>query len=89
MNLSEFFRRVITMHFRKNTLGTLNHARMSHGVILVEYRFWVIGGWGKLKTESCIIVNDRFTCYDQQSELDNYKFYPILFAVPNDFIDCN
>ena len=65
-----------------------NH-RSDHGAVLVDNRVLVVGGYGDLHTESCVINDDDFECTNQESKLLNYARYPLMATVSDDFKNCN
>ena len=71
-----------------SNVGNLNSARRSHGVILVENTFMVIGGLGTQANEACLLNNGQFTCQEKTSSLNRYASYPLLFLVNDDYKLC-
>ena len=68
--------------------GRLNTARDNHGAIWINSKLVVVGGWGTYPTEFCQWENEEFTCTDQKSTLKDYAYYPLLFAVSDDYKNC-
>ena len=68
--------------------GRLNTGRVGHGAIWVNSKLVVVGGWGTKPTEFCQWDNEEFTCTDQNSALKTYAYYPLLFAVSDDYKNC-
>ena len=65
--------------------GRLNNARYAHKAIWVNSKLAVVGGAGTRPTEYCDLVNDEFICTDQKSVFVQYEYYPLLFAVTDDY----
>ena len=65
--------------------GELVAERTRHNAIFDGQHVLVLGGTEKCKTEKCSIANDRVTCASQSPELTDYRFYPELFLVPEDY----
>ena len=76
--------------------GKLNQGRQGHGIVFDEGQFLVIGGHADhlkpdetLKTENCILNGGTVTCTRVGEGLSDYKYYPELALVANDYgIDC-
>ena len=68
--------------------GRLNTARSNHGVIWVNSKLVVVGGAGTRPTEFCQWDNEEFSCTGQKSILVDYQWYPLLFAVSDDYKNC-
>ena len=74
-----------------NKLGELNQARYGHGVILHQGQFIVAGGWGFILfvnergTERCTLKGDSIQCKTVDPELEDYKFYPEMISVRENF----
>ena len=70
--------------------GQLNTARGGHGAIWVNSKLVVVGGWNTKQTEFCVWGNEEFTCTSKESTLTlkNYSYYPLLFAVTDDYGNC-
>ena len=68
--------------------GQLNYVRQGHGAIRVNSKLVVVGGSSFKQTEFCDLVNEDFTCFSQESTFKSYDFYPLLFAVADDYGNC-
>ena len=69
--------------------GQLNTSRRGHGAIWINSKLVVVGGYALTKqTEFCDLANDEFTCTYQQSILEDYAYYPMLFAVSDNYRNC-
>ena len=69
-------------------MGQLIQGRYGHNAIVVQGEILVVGGLpDALKTERCIETDGQIRCNDQEPELTNYRLYPELFAVPDNY--CN
>lgn len=69
-------------------IGHLNSSRRAHGVILVGNTFMVVGGYETKKNEACLLDNERFTCTELSSSLTNYRYWPILYQVDENYGNC-
>ena len=67
-------------------LGNLNVARERHGVIQIDDKFIVIGGWtddgGDVPTESCQLNEQTMKCATRKPQLSKFSLYPELILVP-------
>ena len=68
-------------------MGELNQGRRGHNAIVVQGEILVVGGKYEtgVKTERCIEADGQIRCNSQEPELENYEFYPELFAVPDNY----
>ena len=67
-------------------MGELIQKRNGHNAIVVQGEILVVGGSaGELKTERCIETDGQIRCSAQEPELKDYRYYPELFAVPDDY----
>ena len=67
--------------------GYLKYARHGHAVIYNKDSFFVFGGNGSLMSEKCTLIDEKFTCYEQEPQLEAYGFYPELALVSENFGD--
>lgn len=71
--------------------GQLNHARQGHGVIWLDNKLVVVGGFTPV-IESCHLENNQFICVDNdqvsETSFDNYNYYPLLFVVKENLKNC-
>ena len=65
--------------------GELNLRRSAHGALIAGSRLIVAGGWKSLKTEVCDYGEHKFTCRALSYSLFDYLWYPILFAVEDNY----
>ena len=66
--------------------GSLNNAREGHGAIFNGDVVIVAGGSYNKKTEACTIVDDgSVTCIEQDPNLYDYRYYPEMYLVDEDF----
>ena len=63
--------------------------RHSHGVVWTGEKFIVAGGLGLHETESCILANDEagdtIQCTSQEPNLNDYRYWPTMFMVDDNF----
>ena len=69
-------------------VGQMNSARSSHAVTLVNEMFMVVGGYGNVNNEACVLNNGQFNCTELSSSLNNYVVYPLLFSVADNYGSC-
>ena len=68
--------------------GKLQNGRDGHGVIYKGSSFLIVGGYGALKTEECVLNGTVMTCTEQRSPaLDNYVYFPALFLTADNYGD--
>ena len=78
--------RLDSITFTWSQVGDLNKGRHGHNVIEIQGEFLVIGGTsGTLKTERCKLVNGQMLCTEQEPNLYNYREYPELVAVSDNY----
>ena len=65
--------------------GSLKVPRSDHAVVFDGFQFLVIGGDGDFKTENCIPSGETITCTEQEFGLTDYKFYPELVIVDENY----
>ena len=71
--------------------GSLVTARRGHNAIYDGLNILVVGGYpggsnhNSLKTETCMVSDNRVTCKSQVPELADYYWYPELFLVTTNF----
>ena len=68
--------------------GQLNTARSHHAAIWFKSKLVVVGGRGEKPTEFCELIDNQFTCVDQNSTLEDYFATPLLLTVSDDFRNC-
>ena len=69
-------------------VGTLANARNGHGAIFDGVKFLIIGGTtynDQVTNEICTLVDSVVSCVEQSIALKDYKYYPELFLVAEDF----
>ena len=65
--------------------GKLKNYRSSHGVIVSDGGFLVVGGLSNQETERCTLDGDSVECTLIEPKLDYYAGYPEMMPVPNDY----
>ena len=73
--------------FQWSKIGQLNKGRSGHNAILIGDEFLIVGGYGTRDTEKCKYNDGEMVCSAQSPTLDDYGFFPELFAVPDDFCE--
>lgn len=68
-----------------SSVGQLNSARYSHGAIVIDDQFLVVGGNNQQKTERCYFVGDEINCISQEPTLVKYRHWPELIFVGNNY----
>ena len=88
-NFSKTIARLDSSSYEWSKAGDLTSGRHSHNAIFDGSDIIVIGGFGgfgvPLNTEKCSIAKDKVTCIEQEPSLLNYKDYPELFLVEENF----
>ena len=69
-------------------VGRLNLARRAHAVILVGEKFMVVGGYGNINNEACLLDDVQFNCTKLPSSLDNYEYRPIVYHMDENYGSC-
>ena len=69
-------------------LGKMKSRRFGHGVILVEEKFVVIGGFEEMKNEACVLKKGEFSCKEFTTSLNDYAFWPILYLLDENQKSC-
>ena len=67
--------------------GKLQKDRFGHGVIYDGASFLVIGGYGDLKTENCVLEETFFACSEQGPSIYNYAYYLGIFLTHDNYAD--
>ena len=66
-------------------LGNLRTSRHAFGVIKVDTKYLVMGGYEDKRTETCELVNETIECTSREPTLNH--FYPALMLLPSDYAD--
>lgn len=70
-------------------IGFLNNARNSHGVMIDQGEFIIVGGYnekiGLLGTERCSLIGDSMKCTTVDPGLEGYYYTPELMSVSENF----
>ena len=69
--------------------GRINNARFAHGAIVTEDQFLIIGGSREEVTERCYLVDDELNCTLQEPTLTEYRHWPELFLIDDDYCNSN
>ena len=64
-----------------------NLYRYGHSVTFDGSSFIVVGGYGTLKTEICFLEGTNMSCIEQGEPIKDYKYYPSLFLIADDYGD--
>ena len=59
--------------------GQMQKDRFGHGVVYDGASFLVIGGYGDLRTENCVLEEAFFACTELGPSIYNYAYYLGLF----------
>ena len=62
-------------------MGNLQTWRHAFGVIEIEKKFLVMGGWGDKRSEICELANDTIDCTSREPTLNKFEYYPAMMIV--------
>lgn len=71
-----------------SNVGRLRTARDGHEALWLNSKLIVVGGQYTKPVEFCELENDRFFCTSQALTLKDFDYYPLLFAVSDDYNRC-
>ena len=63
----------------------MQFARRDFGVIEIEKQFIILGGQGKIRTETCGFYVNGFECKSREPTLTNFQEYPAMMKIDPDF----
>ena len=69
-------------------LGELKQARFSHSVFIQNGQFIIVGGSDNFKsfgTERCVLDDNSILCRIVDPYLKDFRYYPAMMAVPENF----
>ena len=67
--------------------GQMQKDRFGHGVVYDGASFLVIGGYGDLRTENCVLEEAFFACTELGPSIYNYAYYLGLFLTHDNYAD--
>ena len=68
-------------------MGNLQYSRHAFGVIEIDKKFLVMGGWDEKRSEICELKNDSIDCNSREPTLIYFFYYPAIMIVPSDYND--
>ena len=68
-------------------LGSFQHKRHGFGVLEVDTKYLVMGGYEDKRTETCELKNETIECTSREPTLNQFRYYPAMMLVPSDYAD--
>ena len=68
-------------------LGELQTGRHGFGVIEVDTKYLVMGGFGEKSTEICELKNETIECTSREPTLNQFRYYPAMMMVASNYAD--
>ena len=66
-------------------IGKLVHKRRAFGVIEHDNKFFVLGGYGTMPTETCELKNGKFVCTSREPTLTDFQYSSAMMIVSSDY----
>ena len=68
-------------------IGNLQYSRHAFGLIEIENKYLIIGGQGRMHTETCEVTGETIKCDSREPIVNNFRYYPAMMLVSDESIN--